>query len=266
MTRIGFSLQADYGLPITQVIALLKASGFTAVSPVWSQDLDLESIAESLAEHNMTFQSLHAPHRGISTLWNPDDPVSVEIRSNIMRCIDACAQFQVPIMVMHGWQGLIYRFPSEPLDFGNFDIIVNYARQKGVSIAFENLEGEEYLEALMTRYQDQPHVGYCWDSGHDHCYPHETDFLNRNPSEHPTPIDDLHFLPYDGNIDWDHAISRLKGKPGQSTLNFEIKLRYEAPNPADLLYSQLSMEEFLRLAGERARRIASIYDSFASEN
>ena len=68
MTRIGFSLQADYGLPITKVIALLKASGFTAVSPVWSQDLDLESIAESLAEHNMTFQSLHAPHRGISTL------------------------------------------------------------------------------------------------------------------------------------------------------------------------------------------------------
>ena len=200
-----------------------------------------------------------------------------------MRCIDACAQFQVPIMVMHGWQGLIYRFPSEPLDFGNFDIIVNYARQKGVSIAFENLEGEEYLEALMTRYQDQPHVGYCWDSGHAHCYPHETDFLKaygdrlimthlndnlglRDPSGIPTGDDDLHFLPYDGNIDWDHAISRLKEKPGQSTLNFEIKLRYKAPNPADLLYSQLSMEEFLRLAGERARRIASIYDSFASEN
>lgn len=283
MTRIGFSLQADYGLPITQVIALLKASGFTAVSPVWSQDLDLDSIAESLAEHNMTFQSLHAPHRGISTLWNPDDPVSVEIRSNIMRCIDACAQFQVPIMVMHGWQGLIYTFPSAPLDFGNFDVIVNYARQKGVSIAFENLEGEEYLEALMTRYQDQPHVGYCWDSGHDHCYPHETDFLKaygdrlimthlndnlglRDPSGIPTGDDDLHFLPYDGNIDWDHVISRLKEKPGQSTLNFEIKLRYEAPNPADLLYSQLSMEEFVRLAGERARRIASIYDSFAAEN
>ena len=61
MTKIGFSLQAEYGRPIVQVTPLLKASGFTAVSPVWSPDLDLESISESLVEHNMTFQSLHAP-------------------------------------------------------------------------------------------------------------------------------------------------------------------------------------------------------------
>ena len=278
MSEIGFSLQPQYRQPITQVIALLKDSGFAAVSPVWSSELDLDSIAASLYKHNMTFQSLHAPHWGISLLWNPDDPVSIEVRNNVMCCIDACAQYQVSTMVMHGWQGLVYTFPSEPLNFRNFDAIVNYAQQRGVSIAFENLEGEEYLEALMMRYRDATHVGYCWDSGHDHCYPHETDFLKaygdrlimthlndnlglRDPSGIPTGDDDLHFLPYDGNIDWDHAISRLKNKPRQAILNFEIKLRHQAPNPADLIYSRLSLEQFLHIAGERARRIASIYDN-----
>lgn len=278
MSEIGFSLQPQYRQPITQVIALLKDSGFAAVSPVWSPELDLDSIAASLYKHNMTFQSLHAPHWGISLLWNPDDPVSTEVRNNVMRCIDACAQYQVSTMVMHGWQGLVYTFPSEPLNFRNFDAIVNYAQQRGVSIAFENLEGEEYLDALMMRYRDATHVGYCWDSGHDHCYPHATDFLQsygdrlimthlndnlglRDPSGIPTSDDDLHFLPYDGTVDWDHAISRLKSKPRQAILNFEIKLRHQAPNPADLIYSQLSLEQFLHIAGERARRIASIYDN-----
>lgn len=172
-------------------------------------------------------------------------------------------------------------FSIEPLNFYHFDSIVDHARQQGISIAFENLEGEEYLEALMMRYLDQPHVGYCWDSGHDHCYPHTTDFLEafgdrlimthlndnlglRDPFGVPSSDDDLHFLPYDGNIDWEHAINRLKNMLKQATLNFEIKLRSQAANPADVLYSQLSLEQFLRTAGERARRIAALYEKITT--
>lgn len=283
MPEIGFSLQPQYRQPFAQVIALLKASGFSAVSPVWSPELDLDSLAACLEAHNMRFQSLHAPHWGISLLWNPDDPASADVRNNILRCIDACAQHQIPTMVIHGWQGLIYTFPSEPLNFSNFDCVVEHAREQGVCVAFENLEGEEYLEALMMRYLDQSHVGYCWDSGHDHCYPHATDFLEaygdrlimthlndnlglRDLSGIPSGDDDLHFLPYDGNIDWNHAISRLKNKPQQATLNFEIKLRYQAPSSEDLIYSQLSLKQFLNIAGERARRIAALYEKITAEN
>ena len=90
MTRIGFSLQADYGLPITQVIALLKASGFTAVSPVWSQDLDLKSIAKSLAEHNMTFQSLHAPDERFDSLVLPHQDAIIMLLHHDVAVINVC--------------------------------------------------------------------------------------------------------------------------------------------------------------------------------
>ena len=276
MYGIGFSLQAQYDRPMAEVIGLLKKAGFSAVSPVCSKELDLPALADCVSRHGMTIQSLHAPHKGISLLWEPENSLAQEVFENILRCIEACAEFKVPILVMHGWQGLYYTFPQEPLDFRHFDNIVEYARGKGVSVAFENLEGEEYLAALMARYRDLPHIGYCWDSGHDHCYPHKLDFLkefghrlimthlndnlgNRDPAGIPQAIDDLHFLPYDGNLNWDSALKRLENTPEQKILNFELKLSSHSTDPCDLLYRQLPLAQFIEKAGIRARQIAGLY-------
>ena len=273
---IGFSLQAQYDWPISQMITLLKNAGFSAVSPTWSSESDLESIVSCVRAHDMTIQSLHAPHKGIPSLWEPDSPAAAEIQESMLRCIDACVTFQIPILVMHCWQGLFYTFPSQPLDFRIFDSIVAYARQAGISIAFENLEGEEYLQALLMRYHRHPHVGFCWDTGHDHCYPHKLNFLDefgdrlimthlndnmglRDPNGIPSGKDDLHFLPYDGNIDWDDTLRRLQSASKQSILNFEIKIRSHSKDPIDMPYTQLPLEQFILRSGERARRIARQY-------
>ena len=276
MVGLGFSLQAQYACPFPRVIELLQEAGFTAVSPIWSPELPLDDIAAAVTKHNMVIQSLHAPHGNLRSLWDSKDPFSAQAQRKLLDCIDACARFHVPIMVVHGWQGLDYVFPEEPLDFSVFDRVVDYAQEQNVSIAFENLEGEEYLEALLTRYQARSHVGYCWDSGHDHCYPHKTDFLAaygnrlimthindnlglRDPGGVPTGDDDLHFLPYDGEICWKDALRRLKGLPKQQILNFELKKRSASSSPEDLIYDKLSPEEFFLLAGQRALRIADLY-------
>ena len=278
MCQIGFSLLANYPLPMEQVLELLKEAGFSAVSPLWSPELDLAAIDAQTKALGMTIQSLHAPHKRIQLLWEPDTRESVEIQENILRCIDACARYRTPTMVIHGWQGLFYTFSAESLDFRFFDRMVAHAQQQGVRIAFENLEGEEYLLALLERYADQPHVGFCWDSGHDHCYPHRLDFLKsfghrlimthlndnyglRDPDGVPSGNDDLHLLPYDGNICWEEALRRLSGAPRQAILNFELKRSSHSKNPADLLYQQLPVEEFVRMAGQRARRIAQLYQA-----
>lgn len=277
MVGLGFSLQSQYTCPQEQVIELLCDAGFSAVSPLWSPELPLNALAACVQKHNMTIQSLHAPHGGLSYLWNSKEPLSAKAEKNITDCIDACSQFQIPIAVVHGWQGLHYTFPEGPLDFTVFDRIVDYAGQKNVSIAFENLEGEEYLQALMIRYRNRSHIGYCWDSGHDHCYPHKLDFLEsfgqklimthindnlglRDPNGIPTGNDDLHFLPCDGNIHWQSTLARLKIFPKQTILNFEIKKRSKSNTPEDLIYDKLSAEEFFRLAGQRAHQIAALYE------
>lgn len=275
--KLGFSLQNQYAIPMAEVITLLADNGFSAVSPLWSQELDLGTLSSLVQSHGMTIQSLHAPHRGISLLWQPDDLQSQEAQNNILSCVHACGEFQIPIMVLHGWQGLGYSFPNKPLDFRFFDHMVACAREQGVQIAFENLEGEEYLQALMNRYQDQPHIGFCWDSGHDHCYPHTIDFLEhfgnrlimthlndnrgvQDPDGNYSKFDDLHFLPYDGNVDWTTAIGRLKKAARQEILNFELKIQSKSNDPKDLIYVELPPEQFFRLAGQRAKQIGQLYE------
>lgn len=260
--NIGFSLQSQYDRPVAEVIALLKAAGFSAVSPTWSNEAELAQIACC----GLPIQSLHAPPKGISELWK-EAPCA--LLDTMLHCVDACARFRIPTLVLHGWQGHHYTFSEEGLYFGHFDRLLSHARTLGVKIAFENLEGEEYLNLLMHRYPD---AGFCFDSGHDRCYPHKLDFLKefgsrlcmthlndnlgrRSPS--PISIDDLHYLPGDGNTDWPQVMARLKGTPRQETLNFELKI---APrSPADDRYSRLPLEEFISLAAARAGWIARMY-------
>ena len=274
MVSLGFSMQLKYDRPHPQVIELLHDVGFSAISPVWSPELPWEEIMATARRLGMTVQSAHTPHGGQPQLWNPADPQRDGILEKFLSCIDTCAAFGIPIAVMHGWQGLGYTFPETPLDFSAFDRIVDYAQSKGVTIAFENLEGEEYLQALLDRYRSRPHVGYCWDSGHDHCYPHQLDFLhafgdrlimthlhdNFGTRGIPTTLDDLHLLPGDGNICWEQAMERLKNLPRQRILNFELKKLCKSTDPVDRLYAQLTTEDYFRLAAQRARQIADLYE------
>lgn len=277
LVKLGFSLQPDYGCEQDRVIELLCDAGFSAVSPIWSEALPLDALKECAAKRNMVIQSLHAPRGGVAPLWDASDPLHQQTEKKILDFIDACARFQIPIAVMHGWQGVHYTFPGEPLNFSAFDRIAEHAEQSKVCLAFENLEGEEYLAALMARYQGLDCIGFCWDSGHDNCYPHKMDFLEqfgdrlvmthlhdnfglRDPGGVPSTKDDLHLLPFDGAIRWEQAIGRLKDLPQQSILNFELKKR-AANVPGVLDYEELSVEEYFSLAGQRARQIADLYDN-----
>ena len=281
MTGIGFSLQPQYGVSLEQMMELLAQAGFSAVSPVWTTEENLDKIAALAAAKGMTLQSVHAPLSGIPQLWEPDTVASQQAQEEILRCVAACGKHHVPVMVLHSWQGIEYTFPAEPLDFRFFDRLADVARQKGVAVALENLEGEEYLAALLERYGDQPHIGFCWDSGHDHCYPHQTDFLEaygqrlimthlndnwglRDPQGRPSGNDDLHFLPYDGKIHWQQWMERLAKAKKQDILNFELKIRSHSQNPADQPYAKLPLEEFIHLAGQRAGQIAGLYEKILS--
>lgn len=277
MAKIGLSLESQYSLPYETVLPLLKTFGFSAVSPVWSSELNLSSLVDCAHAHGLTVQSVHAPLKNNPLLWEPTTAPSLEVQNRILLCMEDCAKFHVPVMVMHGWQGHFYTFPREPLDFRFFDAMVNYGQKHKVAIAFENLEGEEYLSALLQRYRHQSHIGFCWDSGHDHCYPHKLDFLKefgdrlmmthlhdnhglRDENGTPSGLDDLHLMPGDGDIDWAKAVGRLKTAKKQEILNFELKIRARSENPDDRPYANISTEEFFKAAGQRAAHIAALYD------
>lgn len=271
MGKIGFSLQENYSLPRQEVLRLLKQFGFDGISPPWQRPEVLKEIAEAAKDLGLELHSLHAPHDRSCQLWEENDsPVLQET----LACLDACREWNIPILVIHPWGRFDYTFREDTLCFDDFDRLVSRAEQNGTKIAFENLQGPEYLMALLDRYAGNPYVGFCWDFGHEQCYLPPVDLLrkyadrlifthlNDNYGSTFSKInssDDLHLLPGDGKADWNTVLQRLKEAAPQAVLNFELKVLPATSKYTADLYSHLPLEEYLKEAAHRAKKIASQY-------
>lgn len=270
MQKIGFSLQNSYTAPIPEVLRLLKAVGFDAVSPVWQRDVNLKELVDTAAACGLILQSLHAPFRGLPEMWRQGE---APILQDLLRSAEDCAHYGIPVLVVHSWGGLDYTFREADLHFDNFDRLVEYAHSKGLQIAFENLEGPEYLCALLDRYGD---VGLCWDSGHELCYTPNWDLLQKygdrlwmthlndnlgitSADGQLLGTDDLHLLPYDGIAHWPRTVHRLKQARKQEILNFELKIRPKGDRCTKDLYSKMPLEQYLEKAYRTASRATADY-------
>lgn len=269
MEKIGFSLQERYSLPMPQVLDLLADTGFCAVSPGWQQDGNLKEIVRCAHTRDLVLQSLHGPLRGMPAMWSPKPETARPVLQDLLQSATDCAKFEIPLLVVHPWNGLNYTFRETGLHFDHFDTLVAHAEKLGIRIAFENLEGPEYLAALMERYGSCNTVGYCWDSGHERCYTPGKEFLSRygdrlmmthlndnlgvtDPSGRLQGTDDLHLLPGDGIINWQEAVRRLQSAKRQEILNFELKIRPKGDRCTMDLYSKIPLQQYFRAAYRHA--------------
>lgn len=276
MQKIGFSLQSKYTLPMPEVICILAKVGFCGVSYSWKRDMDLKEIVTAAEGCGMVLQSLHGPTKNTFDLWSPDKTCAEPVLQDMLDGVDRCAEFGIPVMVVHSWLGKQYTFQEDALFFDNFNVLVEQAQRKGVGIAFENLEGPEYLAALMAYYKGCDTVGLCWDSGHELCYNPGWDFLRdygdrltmthlndnfglTSPDGTLLTTDDLHLLAGDGITDWPQMVEKLKQCKKQEILNFELKIRPKGDRCIYDIYSKLPLETYLAKAFETARGAVSAY-------
>lgn len=274
--KIGMSIDNQYSLPVCEVVEMLKRIGFDAISPVWETTDALSQIANTAAQCGLALQSLHAPFRKAAGMWSDDAALYTPAIKDIRDALYACAQFRIPVLVVHTWIGFDYRFDADALNFEHFDAIVSEAKERRIQIAFENTEGEEYLFALMEHFQGDDTVGFCWDSGHEMCYNHSQDLLAKlgdrlimthlndnlgisrfDGKTHWT--DDLHLLPFDGVADWNDNIERLRNARHMEILNFELNIESKRNRHENDLYGQMSLEQYFTQAYVRACKIAYRY-------
>lgn len=276
MEKFGFSLQSSYSLPMTQVIDLLANVGFCAVSPTWQPNCDLEETVRQARLKKLTVQSLHGPLRGLPAMWSPDFEIARPILQDMLQSATDCARFDIPILVVHSWTGVDNIFQPDAICFDHFDTLVTHAEKLGICIALENLEGPEFLAALLDRYANNQAIGLCWDSGHELCYAPNNDFLSKyanrlimthlndnfgitDPTGRLQGTDDLHLFPGHGIIDWENIVRRLKAAKKQDILNFELKIRPKGDRCKLDLYSKMPLQQYFREAYENAYRKTKSY-------
>lgn len=262
------------GLPFEDQLEILKNTGFDGFFLVWDRNMDLDGLTEKAKQVGMYFQSLHAPWDKAADMWHDDEQKGQLGVQELKDCIDACVGCGAPILVVHAFVGFEEHDPTAA-GLERFGQVVDYAREKGVKIAFENTEGEEYLKALMDCFAGDDTVGFCWDTGHEMCYNHSQDLLvlygDRLLCTHLndnlgikdfggkiTWLDDLHLLPFDGIADWQELTGRLHKWNYKGQLTFELNVKSNPGRHENDPYGQMPYEDYVTEVYKRACKIAAM--------
>ncbi len=263
------------GHDIKEQIRIFHDAGFDGFFVCWDEHLEeYRALADELG---MIFQSVHAPFNKSAKMWRGGEAAE-EATAELLRAVDDCSHIGVPILVVHCYIGFEGTVDVTESGIECYRRVVDSARSKGVKIAFENTEGEEYLAALMNAFKDYDNVGFCWDTGHELCYNHNQDMLalygdrliathindNLGISRYDGKIfwtDDLHLLPFDGIHDWCDVVDRMNRCGYDGILTFEL-VKTSKPNRHDNdKYDKMSIEEYVTEAYARACRVAYLKTS-----
>ena len=262
---------SQFEASIEEQIRLIKKVGFDGFFTEWSKDACVKEWKGLADEIGIVYQSIHAPFDNAAKMWEKDAEDSID---ELLACLNDCAENSIPIMIVHPFIGFESHTPTQD-GINNFEKLVKAAAAKKVQIAFENVEGEEYLAALMKAFRNCDNVGFCWDTGHEMCYNHSIDMLelygdklmcthindNLGISDYYgkiTWLDDLHLLPFDGIADWNNIVKRLNDYSYNEFLTFEFNKKSKPNRSENDTYDKMPLEEYLTEAYKRACRVAAL--------
>ncbi len=266
--KLCLGIDPSFGLSGEEQIRLFAKIGFDGFFTDWTEQLPrYRALADELG---MFYQSVHAPFKRAGVIWEEGDEGERAARE-LLQCVRDTAAVRVPLVIVHPYKGFDKEEPTE-LGVSRFAIVAEEAKRLGVRVAFENVEGEAYLRALMDRFTDCENVGFCWDSGHELCYNRGKDMLGiyggrlfgthindnlgvSDPSGKITWHDDLHLLPFDGHQDWKGVAERLKQSRPIGELTLELTRKSKPDRHENDRYMSLKIEDYLADCYARAVKI-----------
>lgn len=263
-------INAKFGYPEltdAQRFQKIAAAGFHAVFPAWKQPGDALAAAELADRYSLSLQSVHAPFGSISAMWEPDK-WQAELESQVA-VLEECHSAGASLVICHVFIGFGEEHPNET-GLHSFGLLLNEAQRLGIRLAFENTEGESYLQAIRDAYWSHPCAGFCWDSGHEQCYNRGNDMLDKYGSKlfgthlndnfgitgnEITWKDDSHLVPGDGIINWSRVARRLAKTGLNDFLTFELTTSNKPDRHTHDRYANLSCEEYLARVYRRAAKM-----------
>ena len=243
------------GIEYSQLFPLCKKAGFDGFfsGEIYANEPSkLDEISTIARMNSLIWETSHSTIPGSRSIWaqgEEGDRYCEVLLANTENCI----RLGIPMLVVHISPDFS-KNPSLELGIRRLQPIVEYATKAGVKVAFENINSPEYLYGTLQHFDD-PHVGFCYDSGHEACHTPGERFLpkigNRLFCTHLHDNDgkgDRHWLPFDGSIDFERISYDLKnsGYRGNLTMELYYNDKYKK------LYTE---EEFVQEAYLRVERL-----------
>lgn len=270
--KTAVNLSCFGGISPVELIPTVKAAGFDGCFfDAMGDPKEIREIAPEIRKAGLIFQSVHAPFKKMNLMWQGGEAGEGAL-AELIACAEATAGAEVPFMIVHAFIGFGEEHPND-LGVERFGRLVRRAETLGLKIAFENTEGEKYLEALCNAHFSSPAAGFCIDTGHELCYNPGMDIISKyggggklfcthiNDNLGVTGpeifwLDDAHLLPFDGIADWDGIARRLRKVDYNGILTLELTTQNKPGRTTHDRYASLSAPEFLSLAHEKALKLA----------
>ncbi len=226
---------------------------------------DYERLSKLLKEYNIVCETIHAPFDHINDMWGDDEESGQAILNRLKESVDRCEKYGIPVTVVHVSSG---RPMPEITEIGvkRYEELFDYASEKGVKVALENLRYAENLKYFLDRYED---VGFCWDNGHQYCRGENIDYMGMfsdklialHIHDNRCGLDtDDHLLPFDGNIDFDVVAKAIADSGYEGTLMLEVFKN--ATKGDEKLYESLTDEEYYERAVASAKKLSDMVESY----
>ena len=265
--KLGIALMGDHVNMIAQI-------GWDAFFTGWDRN-SIERWANEAARNGLIYQSIHSPfshEHKVSFMWK-DCEEGKFVTDQLIECVKDCAKFDIPVMVIHPFIGFKDHTPTQ-IGLDNYKRVVEVANKLGVTLGFENVEGEEYLAALMKEFWNEPCCGFCLDTGHEQCYNGGKDMLalygeklchthfndNLGIIDPTLPVElswknDLHLTMGDGIVDWKGVMDRIDATPYEGPLICELTRTNKLGRPDHDKYAAMAIDEYYAFALDRARKV-----------
>lgn len=254
-----------------QTLDSLGTAGFDGIFTGWHVG-GMKETVKMIRERGLYFQSVHAPFTKMHLPWEEGEAGDAAI-DELIDCVRECAEVEAPIVVIHPIIGMDRHNPTD-LGIERFGRLVRVAEELGIKLAFENVEGIEYLEKIIAELGSSPAVGYCWDTGHEMCYngsmdvpalfgeklicTHLNDNLGQTDPKVVTWLDDAHLLPFDGVADWQGIADRLCRVNYSGELTFELTLASKPGRNTHDIYKELTLDSYFELVYKKAVQFAQM--------
>lgn len=275
-TKTALGLVGGLGITNEEQLTLIAENGFDGYFLSHGDISELKRLKAYGDALGLELGSIHAPFLHVDRLWHSPESAA-DAENELISCVRTCAELDVPVMAAHVIIGFDRHSPNESGLYA-FERIAKEGAKLGVSVAFENTEGEEYLEAVMSHLRHMPNVGFCYDTGHGICYNPNTDLLSKygdrliythindnlgvsDKDGNITWLDDLHLLPFDGVLDVEKCMKSIAKTGFEGTLTFELSAKSKPGRNENDRYASLGAEAYLREAYARAVKVRDLFDS-----
>ena len=283
MLKTGINLRDySYGTTDVETLAVFKQAGFDTFFNEWceSNSNSHDILANEAVKLGIRYESIHACFNGINCMWESGEAGDSYLE-RLKRCVDDATRCGVSYVTVHAMNAPKYNYENtslwSQLGVNRFADLLIYAEKKGTKIAFENVEFPQYqLKKLISMLREvaPKTLAFCWDVGHEHCYPampdripelygdliigtHMHDNFGQKDSSVITWEDDVHIMPFDGTLNYKEVGESLKKIGYTGTVTLEL-VRTERQWNIMPWYKNYTLEEFANEAYKRAKQIAEL--------